>query len=1155
MNIRNWTSFSFSPRWRFFLAALGALGGSAAVFAQAAPGPDAAALARYDLNHNGRFDPDELALQAADAGKAPAPVRSDAAAPDRIGVVELSPFQVSSGSDRGYYASNTVSGTRLNSRIEDLGSSISVVTKEQMQDFAMLDINDLFAYEASTEGTGNYTDFTVDRNGMVTDNIQDNPQGANRVRGGGAANIALDNFASSGRVPIDPIGIDAVEISRGPNSSIFGLGQGSGTVNLVSARANLTRESSTAEIRTDDLGGYRASLDLNRPLVRDKLALRASAVYQHDAYNQKPSGGTTHRYNFFLQAHPFKDTTVRGSFQVYDYYGTRPGTVTPRDAVTYWKHQGSPVWDPLTSTLAVNGVSTVYGTSTPSILGPTAFTDPGLFVDSGGLALWEIQRMPAATATNGPNNTAGTPRLLETIADPIRTGHPLYATVRGISSKDLYDWSSINLAGINSIKDHNETTTIELEQTLLRTERQQLAAQLGWNRERASRLNKNVVGQSSATGNSNYLYVDVNQNLLDGRPNPYFLRPYLGVGEPIHSSTPYLRDTFRGQLAYILNFSQDQKWTRWLGRHQLLSYGEERLTKQHTYRFRDVNITDNPIYAPAGQNKGNQSASIASPQATRGYYRFYVGDAAGQNVDYGPGAFAYGQYAFNWFNPQTNSWVADRSTLGESAIQEGSAGAASLQNLIKTRGLVLQSSLLQDRLVFTFGKRHDDNYNKFQLPAVLKPDGYEFDYAAMDGWVGDWAYTQGDTTTSGVVAKPFRGWKAIDRQAAKPGAAGFLASVLQSLNFHYNKSDSFTPESPALSVTFEQLPNPTANGKDYGFAFNLWGDKLVARFNHYINTSVNTRNGQAGVFGNRVLRLDIARFAGSNDAIGLQRQARNWVAFQHPEFSTAQIESAVYQIMGLTEQQVATYNNSTIGETQDLTAKGNEFELNYNPDRFWTFKLNVTQTESIDSNIAPHIPAYIAERLPIWTSIIDPRTGTPWFTTPYSGDAPAATGQTAQSFLQANVTSPIALAQATQGKSRPQIREWHYNAATSLRLAKYFADNRVLRNLTVGGGLRWESPGAIGYYGIPINGDYSVATQYDPNRPIYDQAHLYVDAFAAYNTRLFNDKVRARFQLNARNLQEWHARLQPVGSYPDGSSSTFRVVDPVTFILTASFDL
>ena len=34
-----------------------------------------------------------------------------------------------------------------------------------MTDLALLDINDVFRYEASTEGTGNYTAFEVDRNG------------------------------------------------------------------------------------------------------------------------------------------------------------------------------------------------------------------------------------------------------------------------------------------------------------------------------------------------------------------------------------------------------------------------------------------------------------------------------------------------------------------------------------------------------------------------------------------------------------------------------------------------------------------------------------------------------------------------------------------------------------------------------------------------------------------------------------------------------------------------------------------------------------------------------------------------------------------------------------------------------------------------------
>ena len=1008
---------------------------------------------------------------------------------------------------------------------------------------------------------------------MVTDNIQNNPQGANRIRGVGAANIALNNFANSGRVPIDPISIDGVEISRGPNSNIFGLGQGSGTVNLLAASASLNRSTTTVEARADSLGGYRTSLDLNRPLIRSKLALRASFVFQHDGFNEKPSGATTRRYNFMLRAQPFKSTSVRASFQSYDFYGARASTITPRDAVSYWKSIGSPTWDPIANAVTVGGVTTVMTTTTnPTTLGLASFPDPVIYVDQGGIALWQMQRTPTLTAGTSvlSSSVFGVPRLLETIAPPIRTGRPLYSTVPGIASKALLDWSTINLAGANSIKDHNETTTVEVEQYFLNTERQVLAVQAGWNREHALRFNKNMVGQSSATGNSNYLYVDVNSKLLDGRANPYFLRPYLGVGEPVFTSTPYLRDTFRGQAAYKLDFTSEKNPLKWLGRHSLVGYMEQRLTKTYQYRFRDVNISDNPIYAPAGLPKANQSVSgpfVVAPLASRPYYHFYVGDNNGQNVDYAPSAFKQGQYTFNWFNPLANggagAWVADPATLGESGITEGVAGNFGLQNLLKTHGLVLQSALLGDRLIFTGGKRHDENNNKFQKPSALKADGYSFDYAAMDGFVNDtlfkkgpWATRSGNTTTKGVVAKPFRGWSQIDEASRQGGAAGFFAGLLRGLTINYNKSDSFTPDNPAVTVTLETLTNPTANGKDYGFSLNLWDDKLVLRANRYVTNQINNRNGQFGTFGQRTLRVDIQNFAGNADAISLQRQARAWVGAANPSFSAAQIDDAVFKIMQLSPDQVNTFNSNTIGETQDITAKGDEFELNFNPDRFWTFKMNVTKTESLDANVAPHITTWIAQRLPIWETIIDPRTGTKWLDTSYSGDSPVpgVTTGTPRLFLNGNVVAPIQLAQATQGKSRPEIREWHYNASASLRLAKY-TEQKILKNMSVGGSLRWESKGAIGYYGIPINGDITLATQFDPNRPIFVKANTYMDAFANYNTRLFHDKVRARFQLNLRNIQEWKAHLEAVGAYPDGSPHTFRIIEPMSAIFTATFDL
>jgi hypothetical protein len=125
--------------------------------------------------------------------------------------IVLSPFTVSSEADRGYQALNTLSGTRLNSKLEDLGASITVVTKQQMQDTRSLDLNDIFLYEANTEGTGNYTQFTPNRNGGVIDGTANDPATANRIRGvgspisGSGVNIADREFLEQRPDPDGPV--------------------------------------------------------------------------------------------------------------------------------------------------------------------------------------------------------------------------------------------------------------------------------------------------------------------------------------------------------------------------------------------------------------------------------------------------------------------------------------------------------------------------------------------------------------------------------------------------------------------------------------------------------------------------------------------------------------------------------------------------------------------------------------------------------------------------------------------------------------------------------------------------------------------------------------------------------------------------------------
>ncbi|HKJ91023.1 MAG TPA: hypothetical protein VJ960_07815, partial [Oceanipulchritudo sp.] len=71
-------------------------------------------------------------------------------------IFELSPFLVSGSEDQGYYATQSLAGTRLKSNIRDVGASISIITEEFMEDTASVDASELLIYTAGTE-TGGFT--------------------------------------------------------------------------------------------------------------------------------------------------------------------------------------------------------------------------------------------------------------------------------------------------------------------------------------------------------------------------------------------------------------------------------------------------------------------------------------------------------------------------------------------------------------------------------------------------------------------------------------------------------------------------------------------------------------------------------------------------------------------------------------------------------------------------------------------------------------------------------------------------------------------------------------------------------------------------------------------------------------------------------------
>ena len=260
-------------------------------------------------------------------------------------VVQLSPFEVNSTRDRGYEASSTLSGTRLNSNIEDLAASISVVTKQQLQDTAAININDVFMYEANTEGTYQWTSFVNDR-GTISDDIQANPTGANRMRGLSAANPR----STASPVPC-PSTLTMSTRSKSPAApirTVFGLGNTGGGVNINLCPGQ--RQPRDHDHRHPRRQLRRLSRQLrHQPPALERTSSRFGcwACTIDKAFERKPSSEITRRLMTALTFRPFKNTTIRASFESYRDNFNRPNSTTPRDGISDWVANGKPTYDPI----------------------------------------------------------------------------------------------------------------------------------------------------------------------------------------------------------------------------------------------------------------------------------------------------------------------------------------------------------------------------------------------------------------------------------------------------------------------------------------------------------------------------------------------------------------------------------------------------------------------------------------------------------------------------------------------------------------------------------------------------------------------------------------------------------------------------------------
>ncbi|MFZ5494677.1 MAG: TonB-dependent receptor plug domain-containing protein [Verrucomicrobiota bacterium] len=256
----------------------------------------------------------------------------------------LSPFVVTAEEDAGSYkATSTLAGSRVRTELRDIASPITVVTQQFLKDTNSHNNQDLLTYTTSTEVGGLFGNWGGFGNGQGISDRSSllQPNQNTRVRGLEQADTTLNFFLSD--IPWDSYNVDRVEIQRGPNSILFGVGSPAGIINANTIQAKFSGDTGKVENQLSNYSSARWTLDYNDELIDDLLAVRIAALANYQNYRQKPAFNDDERIfgtvSFQPQILPkswASKLTIRASTETAKILANRPRMLPPEDAISLW---------------------------------------------------------------------------------------------------------------------------------------------------------------------------------------------------------------------------------------------------------------------------------------------------------------------------------------------------------------------------------------------------------------------------------------------------------------------------------------------------------------------------------------------------------------------------------------------------------------------------------------------------------------------------------------------------------------------------------------------------------------------------------------------------------------------------------------------------
>lgn len=747
------------------------------------------------------------------------PAQTTAAAPQSPAAdepVALSPFVVSTSSDTGYAATQTLAGTRLRTELKDTPVSLSILTEDFLNDIAATDLASVVDFLPNTA--------------MFT--VSGGDDSGNSAKQGDTLNVRGFKTASATRNFFQTLGFNdryitnRLTFSRGPNALLFGVGNPGGAVHVATNRAEFARNRGAATYQWDSYDSHRFTFDQNLVLAPQRLAVRADLLYQNShgfrepTYDRKDGAYVTTTWN------PFdKDgrTQVRLNVEHGKWNRVAARPWAPFDLFSTWVGAGTPLYDnraaarPATIPSRTNPF-TLFEDSFVSILGQSALPAFRTVRATG----YNSYVRSAGPITNGAEQTGGSILRDFTAVNPLNV---LLKNFGGDQTR-LNMWLN-GLGPLRSIPDlwaGGKTITVPMETFFSGNydryvrkfhavspfvEHQfgrDLFVEVAANFERADIENLTMM-RSTDYG----IQYDPNLYLPGGAPNPYAGMPYVGsnVFATYDVSTEKTRE-YRATATYRLDLQKFRVFRGVdLGRHSFSAlatrYEDETLSHQDRPAVTEWGGLPIERIVAAGVRAG--TANI------RGRYYLL------------PGAVPY----------IPEQWVPLK---GEGAVGKSdwiNFNGGFTRTVIDSQALGTQSFFWRDKIVLTAGWRRDT----LRQDATIQQTVAAANAAPAQGVY----FNEVDlaATLRTLARKSDRTW---DNHSA-----GAVFHVTRYVSVFANSATNVSGGDDQYDIFYQPVTTNNGQGVDYGLKFQFLGGRLVGSVTQFETTQTNTFVNSGFLFG------------------------------------------------------------------------------------------------------------------------------------------------------------------------------------------------------------------------------------------------------------------------------------------------------------------